>query len=105
MYKPHSQAFFACCKQQKRGGGGGGGGRNETTKTPLFMALYYHFLMFRGVLIEWLCYSLVPRLISQAFIACSMKSNKSLGDKAGNEASSAYTTEFHSSILAGVEYL
>ena len=28
--------------------------------------------------------SLVPRLISQAFVACSMKS---LGDKPGNEAS------------------
>ena len=35
--------------------------------------------------------SLVPRLISpglspQAFIACSMKSDKSLGEKPGNEA-------------------
>ena len=35
----------------------------------------------------WCPPSLVPRLISQAFIACSMKSDKSLGDKPGNEAS------------------
>ena len=38
--------------------------------------------------------NLVPRLISQAFIACSMKSfhtasNKSLGDKSGNEANTS----------------